>query len=147
MQTTGKGELRTAKQTNQATMQHPHTHTRMQQRHKRTRWNSVSTKPRQACNRNQTNSNDFSALFPYKGIGTPSKRSAGSADNCSCLQTQILFRVCLVAYGLLRHFFILGVCWRASCQRSPICIGVVSSGSPGYCQSTGREQRGIGQAH
>lgn len=87
--------------------QHLHTprQTRRQQRQKHTRWNSVSTKTRQACNRNQTNSNDFPALLPYKGIGTPSK---SSADHCSCLsffQAQIPFGVCLVGCRLLWEIY------------------------------------------
>lgn len=74
MQTTGKEEPRMAKQTNQAT-HGAHTLSRSHSRdRKHTRLNSVSTKTRQACNRNQTNSNDFPALLPYKGIGTPSKK-------------------------------------------------------------------------
>lgn len=74
MQTAGKEEPRMAKQTNQATHGAHTLNTSTQQRQKHTRWNSVSTKIRQACNRNQTNSNDFPALLPYMGIWTPSKK-------------------------------------------------------------------------
>lgn len=47
--------------------------TQREQRQKYTRWISVSTKSRQACNTNQINSNDFSTPLPYKGMGTPSE--------------------------------------------------------------------------
>lgn len=52
----------------------PHTQHTHSAGEKHTRWNSVSTEIRQACSRNQTNSNDFPAPLPYKGIGTPSKK-------------------------------------------------------------------------
>lgn len=67
-----------AKTNKSSLTQGQHTHT--QPRQKQTRWKSVSTKPRQADTTNQANSNDFPALLPYKGKGTPSAKFS-----CCCL--------------------------------------------------------------
>lgn len=100
----------------------PHTHACTQQREKHTRWTSVSTKTRQACNRNQTNSNDFPALLPYKGKGTPSRKvQLMTAVVFAPPGPQIPLGVRLAECGLLlgSHFHSgVFVCWRVCLVRS-----------------------------
>lgn len=134
----GREEPGIAKQANQ-TSHGQHTHT--QQRQKPTRWKSVSTAARQACTTNQSNSNDFPVLLPYKGKGTPSAPSSWWLLLSLRLRGP-RFQAERIWSDVVRS---RGPAFLLCCQSPCVLTGVASSAASRCWEVGGRGHRGFGQ--